>query len=498
MVPLLVLHPCNAPVFCPVVSSSFLHVGEQIHCQAILSGFITHPTVLTSLIHMYSSCANVSSARKLFDAATFKHVSLWNAMLEVNPSPHQAITLFRTMLLHNVQPDKIAILALLSACADLGALQLGVWIHNYFEKHKLPKILSLYNSLIDMYAKSGDISKARQEALELFSCMEKAGVKPNEVTFITILSACSHVGLVELGRHYFTCMRSKYGIEPEIEHYGCMVDLLGRAVWGSLLSASNRYGDFALAKEALPHLSVTESHNCGNYSLLSNTYSALGRWKEAGMVRKVMRDKRMEKASRIPAQTESSDMLSVIQWPVQRLSVTAYIVHWSVILTEMHFDLFYATHLERYDVVSEHIQRDSEIAKFGVYVTVPIILMYTFANNPGNLRKFMGNGLCNRNTVQFSQEIGSSNAGTTMCILLNGGSFDNFIQMEKISKRKSQSNHWVNNEWDWLDPTVTHIGKFSADASKKKKISITLAHRLPIPPTKQPGVHKQNKHYAKK
>ncbi|BAU03434.1 hypothetical protein VIGAN_UM105300 [Vigna angularis var. angularis] len=147
--------------------------------------------------------------------------------------------------------------------------------------------------------------------------MEKAGVRPNEVTFITILSACSHAGLVELGRYYFTGMRSKYGIEPTIEHYGCMVDLLGRggyleeakelvrlmpseanaAVWGSLLAASNRYGDAALAAEALHHLSVMEPQNCGNYSLLSNTYAALGRWKEAGMVRKVMRDTGMEKVA---------------------------------------------------------------------------------------------------------------------------------------------------------------------------------------------------------
>ncbi|CAJ1957948.1 unnamed protein product [Sphenostylis stenocarpa] len=361
-----------------VVSSSALHLGQQIHCQAILSGFSTHPSVLTSLIHMYSSCVHVSSARKLFDAATTKQVSLWNAMLagyakvgdmsnarnlfECMPAkdrdvvswtalisgyththnPHEAITLFRTMLLHNVQPDTIAILAVLSACADLGALQLGDWIHSYIEKHKLRKIVSLCNSLIDMYAKSGDICKARQlfdnmarksvitwttmiaglalhglgkEALEVFSCMEKAGVKPNEVTFIAILSACSHVGMVELSRHYFTCMRSKYGIEPKIEHYGCMVDLLGRggyleeakelvrvmpseanaAVWGSLLAASSRYGDAVLAAEALYHLSVLEPQNCGNYSLLSNTYAALGRWKEAGMVRKVMRDMHVEK-----------------------------------------------------------------------------------------------------------------------------------------------------------------------------------------------------------
>lgn len=356
-----------------VVSLSAVHVGKQIHCQATVSGLNSHPSVITSLVYMYSSCAHVSSARKLFDGATYKHVSIWNAMLagyatvghmanarnlfESMPekdrdvvswttlisgytqtrSPDEAISLFRIMLLQNVQPDEIAILAVLSACADLGALQLGEWIHNYIEKHKLRKILPLYNSLIDMYAKSGNISKALKlfenmkhktiitwttmiaglalhglgkQALHIFSCMEKARVKPNEVTFIAILSACSHVGLVELARDYFTSMRFKYGIKPKIEHYGCMIDLLGRAgylqeakelvklipsepnaaIWGSLLAASNRYGDAALAAEAVRHLSLLEPHNCGNYSLLSNTYAALGRWKEAGMVRKVMRD----------------------------------------------------------------------------------------------------------------------------------------------------------------------------------------------------------------
>ncbi|KAK7308354.1 hypothetical protein VNO77_41956 [Canavalia gladiata] len=361
-----------------VVCLSAFVVGTQIHCEAIVSGLDSHLSVVTSLVQMYSSCAHVSSARKLFDGVTLKHVSLWNAMLagyakvgdmsnarnlfECMPekdrnvvswtalisgytqshSPNEAIVLFRIMQLQNVQPDEIAILAVLSACADLGALQLGEWIHNYIEEHTVRKIVPLYNSLIDMYAKSGDISKALQlfenmkhktiitwttmisglalhglgkEALHVFSCMEKAQVKPNEVTFLAILSACSHDGLVELGRDYFTSMRSKYGIEPKIEHYGCMIDLLGRAgylkeakelvrlmpfeanaaIWGSLLAASSRNGDAELAAEALCHLRLLEPHNCGNYSLLSNTYAALGRWNEAGMVRKVMRDTCVEK-----------------------------------------------------------------------------------------------------------------------------------------------------------------------------------------------------------
>ncbi|XP_061368418.1 pentatricopeptide repeat-containing protein At5g56310 [Gastrolobium bilobum] len=361
-----------------VVSSSNVVVGKQIHSQAIVAGLESHHSVATSLVQMYSSCGNVSFARNLFDGVALKHVPLWNAMIAgyakvgdmanarnlfdfmperekdvvswtalisgytQSHNPNEAIMLFRRMQLQNVQPDEIAILAVLSACADLGAFQLGEWIHNYIEKHRLRKIVPLYNSLIDMYAKSGNISKALhvfenmkhktvitwstmiagfalhglgKEALHVFSCMEKARVKPNEVTFIAILSACSHVGLVEVGRDYFASMRSKYGIEPKIEHYGCMIDLLGRggylqeakelvrmmpfeanaAIWGSLLAASTRCGDAELAAEALRHLIVLEPHHCGNYSLLSNTFAALGRWSEARMVRKVMRDKGVEK-----------------------------------------------------------------------------------------------------------------------------------------------------------------------------------------------------------
>lgn len=186
----------------------------------------------------------------------FSWTTLISGYTQAN-NPSEAIKLFRRMQLENVKPDEIAILAVLSACADLGALHLGEWIHNYIEKQKLSMIVPLYNSLIDMYAKSGNISKALhlfenikhntvitwttmisglalhglgEEALHVFACVEKEGrIKPNEVTFIAILSACSHVGLVELGRDYFTSMRSGYGIEPKVEHYGCMIDLLGRA-----------------------------------------------------------------------------------------------------------------------------------------------------------------------------------------------------------------------------------------------------------------------------
>lgn len=332
---------------------------------------------------MYSSCGCVSDARTLFDGAAafafaFWDVALWNAMIagyaksgdvdnarhlfELMPPrirnviswtaliagyakvnrPHEAITIFRRMQLENVQPDEISMLAALSACAHLGALHLGEWIHNYIEKHEFRKLVSLNNALIDMYAKSGNITKALQvfentkcktvvtwttmiaglalhglgrEAVEMFAQMERAKIKPNDITFIAILSACSHGRLVEIGHWYFSIMVSKYRIKPKIVHYGCMIDLLARAgylqeahelvrqmpfeanaaIWGSLLAASNIHGDAELGQHALQHLIMLEPHNSGNYALLSNVYGSLGRWNESGMLRKVMRDTGVKK-----------------------------------------------------------------------------------------------------------------------------------------------------------------------------------------------------------
>lgn len=366
-----------------VVRLSELQCGRAVHSQAIATGLASEVNVVTALIQMYSSCGGcVCDARKLFDDGVGfirgDVVVMWNAMVAgyvkigglenardlfekmpqrnviswtaliagyaQNNRPDDAINVFRRMQIdENVEPDEIAMLAVLSACADLGALELGEWIHNYVEKLGLNKnIIPLRNALIDMYAKSGNITKALQvfetmkhrsiitwttiiaglalhglgrEALDMFFRMERARVKPNEVTFIAILSACTHVGLVEMGRWYFNNMESKYGIEPRIEHYGCMVDLLGRsgylqealelvkrmpfepnaAIWGSLLAASNVHCDAELGEHALLHLLQLEPHNSGNYALLSNIYATLGRWNDSGMVRKVMRDTGVKK-----------------------------------------------------------------------------------------------------------------------------------------------------------------------------------------------------------
>ncbi|GAB2282372.1 hypothetical protein Dimus_016918 [Dionaea muscipula] len=355
---------------------SAVEAGKQVHGQAIGFGFEQDIHVATSLVQFYSAGGEVCDARKVFDGMTQRDVLLWNAMVagyvsggdmgkarqvfeempernviswttlvcgyvDVN-RPDEALAVFRRMQVEGVDPDVIALLAGLSACADSGALELGEWIHNYIDKHRLFKTVSLSNALIDMYVKSGNIAKALdifedmeqrtvitwttmiaglavhglgREALELFSRMETARVKPNEVTFIAILSACSHAGFVDQGRSCFSRMNPRYGIRPKIEHYGCMVDLLGRAghlkeaedlvmkmpfesnsaIWGSLLASARVHGDAELAVRALSHLSRMEPSHSGNFALVSNTYAALGRWSEARMVRKLMRDSGVKK-----------------------------------------------------------------------------------------------------------------------------------------------------------------------------------------------------------
>lgn len=356
---------------------SEIGVGREIHGQIVRIGHCGDVHVTTALIQMYSICGEIGDASHLFDEMPRRDVIAWNALLaghvrhgdmerasalfERMPernviswttvvagyvqsgSPAKAIEVFQRMQLEeNVQPDEIALLAALSACARLGALQTGEWIHEYIVRRRLRKIVPLMNALIDMYAKSGNIGKAIEvfegmtqrsviswttviagmalhglgfEAIEMFQRMEKARVPPNDVTFVAILSACSHLGLVAMGRHYFDLMRCRYRIRPRIEHYGCMVDLLGRAgflrearelvedmpfeangaIWGSLLAAAKSHSDAGLGELAMRKLVKLEPHNSGNYSLMSDIYASKGRWDDVGRTRKLMRDHGLKK-----------------------------------------------------------------------------------------------------------------------------------------------------------------------------------------------------------
>ncbi|KAI3762647.1 hypothetical protein L1987_53086 [Smallanthus sonchifolius] len=219
-----------------------------------------------------------------------------------NQKPNVALKLFRNMQMDNLDPDHVTLTIALSACADLGALDMGKWIHNFIRRNNKVNIdLSLYNSLLNMYTKCGDIETAKvlfdnikekdvttwtcmitgyaihgraQDALALFTTMtgSKTHAKfvPNDVTFIGVLMACSHVAMVDEGKRYFDSMMQDYGLKPRLSHFGCMVDLLCRAgcvqeandfilnmpvksnvdIWRTLLGACSVCGDVELAEEA--------------------------------------------------------------------------------------------------------------------------------------------------------------------------------------------------------------------------------------------------------
>ncbi|KAF8412937.1 hypothetical protein HHK36_000909 [Tetracentron sinense] len=291
----------------------------------------------TTLISGYCKNGYVGAARSLFDAMPDKNLVSWNAMIAgycQNKQPHEALELFREMQ-SSFQPDEVSIVSILPAIADLGALDLGGWVHRYVRRKKFDKTSNICTALVDMYAKCGEILKAKQffdqmqeieigswnamingfaingcakEALELFSEMQNRGVKPNEVTMIGVLSACNHSGLVEEGRKWFKAMEG-YGLTQRIEHYGCMVDILGRAgclqdaeqlienmpyevngiILSSFLFACGCRGDVTRAERVMKNLLKMVPQEDGNYVMLRNLYAGERRWRDVEEVKELMR-----------------------------------------------------------------------------------------------------------------------------------------------------------------------------------------------------------------
>lgn len=299
----------------------------------------------TSMLMGLASAGLIDEARKLFDRMPIRNVVSWSAMIGacVRAKEYgEALALFREMEFMGVDGDKIMFTQLMSACAGYGAIEQGRWIHAQINKRKIEIDSHLCASLVDMYAKCGQIDEAYdifkgfkdkkvflwnsmlgglamhskgKEAVNLFYELCESGIKPNEITFICVLSACSHSGLVEDGLRSFNGMERDHGISPAIEHYVCVVDLLGRAgliddakefieempmeangdVWRALLSACKLHGEVKLGDEVEKILLELEPFDDGNYVLLSNLYAKVGRWKDAARVRRMMKEKGVRK-----------------------------------------------------------------------------------------------------------------------------------------------------------------------------------------------------------
>lgn len=284
----------------------------------------------------------MDAARALFDEMPERSVRSWTAMIAGYVQarrPREAVRMFREMEREGMRPNEVTVVAVLAACADLGDLDLGTRVHEYSDRSGFGRNVRIRNTLIDMYIKCGCVEVARrvfdgtleeertvvswsamigghamhgqgEAALELFRMMTQSGVRPNGVTFVGILHACSHMGLVEEGRRFFESMTKDYAIVPEIEHYGCMVDLLSRAgrleealefirsmpikpnsvVWGALLGGARVHKSVEMGEEAIRHLVHLDPMNDGYYIVLSNIYAEVERWEDAAKVRRLMRD----------------------------------------------------------------------------------------------------------------------------------------------------------------------------------------------------------------
>ncbi|KAA0057818.1 pentatricopeptide repeat-containing protein [Cucumis melo var. makuwa] len=322
-----------------------LEMGELIGEYIVSKGLRRNNTLMTSLIDMYAKCGRIDTARKLFNEMDKRDVVAWSAMISGYAQADrckEALNLFHEMQKGNVDPNEVTMVSVLYSCAMLGAYQTGKWVHFYIKKKKMKLTVTLGTQLIDFYAKCGYIDRSVEVfkemsfknvftwtaliqglanngegkmALEFFCLMLENDVKPNDVTFIGVLSACSHACLVDQGRNLFNSMRRDFDIEPRIEHYGCMVDILGRAgfleeayqfidsmpfppnavVWRTLLASCRAHKNIEMAEKSLEHITRLEPTHSGDYILLSNTYALVGRVEDAIRVRSLIKEKEIKK-----------------------------------------------------------------------------------------------------------------------------------------------------------------------------------------------------------
>ncbi|XP_043697814.1 pentatricopeptide repeat-containing protein At2g22070 [Telopea speciosissima] len=353
--------------------------GKQIHAQIIRSRTDTYGPVGNALISMYSKSGGVeiaqkifsrsattdlnvisftalidgyiklgdiSPARQIFDSMKYRDVVAWTAMIVgyvQNGFNNDAIELFRSMLKEGPKPNNFTLAAMLSVCSSLASLEHGKQIHASAIRSGEELSVSVGNALITMYAKAGTIEGARrvfnqvhwnrdtvswtsmivalaqhglgEEAIALFEKMLTFGVQPDHITYVGVISACTHAGLVEKGQNYFNLMQNVHMIEPTQSHYACMIDLFGRAGlfqeaqdviekmpikpdvigWGSLLASCKVHKNVELARTAAENLLSIDPEHSGAYSALANVYSACGRWNDAAKIRKLMKDRGVKK-----------------------------------------------------------------------------------------------------------------------------------------------------------------------------------------------------------
>ncbi|KAL0534467.1 hypothetical protein IC582_028758 [Cucumis melo] len=318
--------------------------GRQLHAFSLKYGYDMNVHVGSSLLDMYARWGHMREAKVIFKSLAAKNVVSWNALIAGHARKGEGehvMRLFSQMLRQGFEPTHFTYSSVFTACASSGSLEQGKWVHAHVIKSGGQPIAYIGNTLIDMYAKSGSIKDAKKvfqrlvkrdivswnsiisgyaqhglgaEALQLFEQVLKAKVQPNEITFLSVLTACSHSGLLDEGKYYFELMK-KHGIEPQVAHHVTVVDLLGRAgrlneankfieempmeptaaVWGALLGACRMHKNMDLGVYAAEKIFELDPHDSGPHVLLSNIYASAGRLRDAGNVRKMMKESGVKK-----------------------------------------------------------------------------------------------------------------------------------------------------------------------------------------------------------
>ncbi|KAH7575246.1 hypothetical protein JRO89_XS02G0069300 [Xanthoceras sorbifolium] len=319
--------------------------GMLIHLYVIKHGLEFDLFVSNALINVYAKFGILEHALRVFDKMVVRDIVSWNSIIaayEQNNDPIHAYGFFNKMQQVRIQPDSLTLVSLASILGVLGALRQGMKIHGQVIKDGLYLDVFVGTSLIDLYGKCGRLDDAMllfyqmprktsvpwnaiischgvhghaDKALNLFREMLDEGVKPDDITFVSLLSACSHSGLVSEGQRCFHLMQGECGIKPHLKHYGCMVDLYGRAgqlgmaykfiinmpirpdasVWGALLGACRIHGNVELGAYASDRLFEVDSENVGYYVLMSNMYANVGKWEGVDKVRSLARDRGLKK-----------------------------------------------------------------------------------------------------------------------------------------------------------------------------------------------------------
>nr|XP_023910914.1 pentatricopeptide repeat-containing protein At3g46790, chloroplastic-like [Quercus suber] len=326
---------------------SLLLTGKEVHAHILRHGYESLVHITTTLVDMYARFGSVSYASYVFDEMPVRNVVSWSAMIACyvkNGRAFEALELFREMILETQDsiPNSVTMVSVLQACAALAALEQGKLIHGYILRRGLDSILPVISALLTMYARCGKLELGQRvfdqmekrdvvswnslissygihgcgrRAIKIFEEMIYHGVSPSHVSFVSVLGACSHAGFVEEGKMLFESMVKQHRIYPSVEHYACMVDILGRAnqldaaakiieemriepgpeVWGSLLGSCRIHCNVELAERASRRLFELEPMNAGNYVLLADIYAEASMWDEVKRVKKLLEARGLQK-----------------------------------------------------------------------------------------------------------------------------------------------------------------------------------------------------------